>query len=75
VAVGTLTGVVVGLLTDATLGILAGVAAAATLFVGVGWIALWPLDPAATRRNVQREDFRPVILATTINLVAGIVTG
>jgi len=75
VAVGTLTGVVVGLLTDATLGILAGVAAAATLFVGVGWVALWPLDPAATRRNVQREDFRPVVLELVITgaAVGGLV--
>ena len=74
-AVGTLTGVVVGLLTDATLGILAGIAAAATLFVGVGWIALWPLDPAATRRNVQREDFRPVVLELVITgaAVGGLV--
>lgn len=74
-AVGTLTGVVVGLLTDATLGLLAGVAAAATLFVGVGWIALWPLDPAATRRNVQREDFRPVVLELVITgaAVGGLV--
>ena len=74
-AVGTLTGVVVGLLTDATLGLLAGVAAAATLFVGVGWVALWPLDPAATRRNVQREDFRPVVLELVITgaAVGGLV--
>ena len=75
VAVGALTGVVVGLLTDASLGILAGIAAAATVFVGVGWIALWPLDAAATRRNVQREDFRPVALELVITgaAVGGLV--
>ncbi|MFD0548398.1 DUF1345 domain-containing protein [Streptomyces rectiviolaceus] len=53
-------GVAVGALTNAPLGILAGIAAAETLFVVAGWIVLWPMDAATTHRNVRREEFRPV---------------
>lgn len=59
-AAGAVIGSVVGVLTKAPLGILAGIAAAETLFVVAGWIVLWPMDAATTHRNVRREEFRPV---------------
>ncbi|GAA3090959.1 DUF1345 domain-containing protein [Streptomyces rectiviolaceus] len=59
-ACGAMAGVAVGALTNAPLGILAGIAAAETLFVVAGWIVLWPMDAATTHRNVRREEFRPV---------------
>ena len=70
---GALIGVVVGVLTDALLGVLAAIAGAATIFVVAGWIVLWPMDAAATRRTVQREDFRPV--AEEIVIVAAALAG
>ncbi|MEU7767289.1 hypothetical protein AB0B25_19430 [Nocardia sp. NPDC049190] len=110
---GVVVGVLVAGLGETLMGVLAGIATAATLFVSVGWLALWLLDAAQTEANARREDFQPVvggvhglgctasrlagwirrcrtvevgvaacpaaerpsILATTINLVAGIVTG
>ena len=53
---GALIGLVVGVLTDALLGVLAAIAAAATIFVVAGWVVLWPMDAAATRHTVSRED-------------------
>jgi uncharacterized membrane protein len=70
---GALVGVVVGVLTGVLLGVLAMIAGAATIFVGSGWIVLWPLDADATRRSVQREDFRPV--ADEVAVVAAALTG
>ncbi|OKI20912.1 DUF1345 domain-containing protein [Streptomyces sp. CB03911] len=58
--VGAVVGLLVGGLTRAPLGILAGIATVGSIFVVAGWAVLWPLDAAATRRNVRREDFRPV---------------
>ncbi|MFF4749629.1 DUF1345 domain-containing protein [Streptomyces sp. NPDC002514] len=58
---GAVVGVAVGLPTDLPLGLLAGIAAAETFFVVVGWIVLWPLDAEETHRNIRREDFRPVL--------------
>ncbi|GAA1890021.1 DUF1345 domain-containing protein [Streptomyces durmitorensis] len=60
VVIGAAIGAVVGVLTRAPLGVLAGIAAAQTLFVVAGWIVLWPMDAATTHRNVRREEFRPV---------------
>jgi uncharacterized membrane protein len=54
-------GVVVGILADELIGILAGIAGAATLFVATGWLALWPMDAGRTRDDVSREDFRPAL--------------
>lgn len=70
---GALIGVVVGVLTDALLGVLAAIGGAATIFVVAGWIVLWPIDADATRRTVQREDFRPV--AEEIVVVAAALAG
>ncbi|WP_217369634.1 DUF1345 domain-containing protein, partial [Nonomuraea antri] len=58
---GVATGGLVGTLADAPLGVLAGIAATETVFVVTGWAVLWPMDAARTRRNAQREDFRPVL--------------
>ncbi len=75
---GGLIGVVVGVLTDALLGVLAAIAGSATIFVVAGWVVLWPMDAAATRRTVQRQDFRPVaqeivIVAAALGGLVGIV--
>jgi uncharacterized membrane protein len=61
VVVGAAIGVVVGALTDAALGILAGIAATGAIFIATGWILLWPMDADATHRNAHREEFRPVV--------------
>jgi uncharacterized membrane protein len=75
---GAAIGLVGGVLTDALLGVLAGIAAAATIFVVAGWVVLWPMDAAATRGTVQREDFRPaameiIIVAAALGGLVGIV--
>lgn len=57
-AAGALAG---GVLSDASLGVLAGIAATETVFVVTGWLVLWPMDTAAAHRNARREDFRPVV--------------
>ncbi|MEU1422507.1 DUF1345 domain-containing protein [Kitasatospora sp. NPDC005751] len=58
---GAALGTVVAVLTGVPLGVLAGIAGAETAFVVAGWIVLWPMDAAATRRNVRREEFRPAL--------------
>jgi uncharacterized membrane protein len=73
IVLGAVIGLVVGLLAGALLGVLAAIAATATVFVVVGWIVLWPMDAAATRRTVSREEFRPV--AREIVIVAAAVGG
>jgi uncharacterized membrane protein len=78
VLLGAVVGLVVGGLTNALLGVLASIAATATVFTVAGWMVLWPLDAAATRRTVQREDFRPavdefVMVVAALNGLVGIV--
>jgi uncharacterized membrane protein len=75
---GTVIGVLVGALTDGLLGVLAGIAGAATIFVAAGWLALWPMDAASTRHNACREDFRPaldelVVVAAALSGLVGVV--
>jgi len=48
VIVGTVIGVGVGVLTDAALGVLAGLAATGAIFVAAGWILLWTPTPPTT---------------------------
>lgn len=60
VGAGVVVGVVVGLLTDASVGMLAGISGTETIFVVAGWATLWTMDADATRQNTRREDFRPV---------------
>ncbi|MFD9123403.1 DUF1345 domain-containing protein [Kitasatospora sp. NPDC059571] len=75
---GAAVGIAVWLLRDLSLGVLAGITAAQTFFVVAGWIVLWPMDAAATRRNARREDFRPVleefvVVAAAVGGLTGIV--
>ncbi|MEE1816836.1 MULTISPECIES: DUF1345 domain-containing protein [unclassified Streptomyces] len=72
---GAASGAVVAAATDTPLGVLAGIAAAETLFVISGWIALWPMDAATTHHNVRREHFRPVVeeLLVVMASLAGLV--
>ncbi|WP_030686907.1 DUF1345 domain-containing protein [Streptomyces globisporus] len=75
---GAAAGAAVAALTHAALGVLAGIAAAETLFVVTGWIVLWPMDATTTHHNVRREEFRPVVeelvvVATSLCGLVGIV--
>ena len=67
---GALIGLLVAVLANPLTGVLAAIAGTATIFVVVGWIVLWPLNAAATRRTVQREDFRPVAQEIVIVVAA-----
>ncbi|WP_431898383.1 DUF1345 domain-containing protein [Nonomuraea sp. bgisy101] len=77
--IGAVTGMVVGVRTDASLGILSGIATTATVFVTTGWIVLWPMDASTTHSNARREDFQPVteelvvVAAALSGLVAVVV--
>ncbi|MEU6981132.1 MULTISPECIES: DUF1345 domain-containing protein [unclassified Streptomyces] len=73
--VGVGVGLAVALLTGRALGTLSGIATAETVFVVTGWAVLWPMDAAATRRNVGREDFRPLLaeLAVVSAALSGLV--
>ncbi|MET9122415.1 MULTISPECIES: DUF1345 domain-containing protein [unclassified Streptomyces] len=73
VVVGAATGAAVGVTVDTPLGVLAGIAATEALFVVAGWIVLWPMDAAATRRHARREDLRPV--AEELVVIAAAVCG
>jgi uncharacterized membrane protein len=73
VAVGAVVGLAVGFLVSPLMGVLIGIAATATTVVVAGWLVLWPMDAAATRVNVQREDFRPA--AEEIIIVAAALGG
>lgn len=42
-------------------GVIVGVAVAATVFVVLGWLMLWPMDAATTESHVRREEFRPAV--------------
>ncbi|MFE5937463.1 DUF1345 domain-containing protein [Streptomyces sp. NPDC056470] len=70
VVAGAGIGAAVGGLTDAPLGVLAGVALTETFFVVAGWLVLWPMDADTTRRSARREDFRPVADEIIIVVVA-----
>ena len=73
VVVGVATGSAVGVLTDALLGVLTAIAVQAMVFVVSGWVVLWPLDAAATRHTVRREDFR--LVADEIVMVVAAIGG
>ncbi|TMR25927.1 DUF1345 domain-containing protein [Nonomuraea zeae] len=70
VILGTVVGSLGWLIEDTPLAVLAGILSAATIFVVSGWIVMWPMDAAATRRNIRREDFRPAAEEVVIVLVA-----
>lgn len=57
-------GVVAGLLAwiaEPELGVLVGIVVTGLLLVALGWLALWPMDATATRANVGREEFDPLV--------------
>lgn len=66
VVVGVAIGVIVGLLSETSVGVLAGITGTETIFVIAGWFALWPMAADATRQNTTREDFRPVAEETVV---------
>ncbi|MFE0653910.1 DUF1345 domain-containing protein [Streptomyces sp. NPDC059534] len=72
---GAAIGAVVAAAAHAPLGVLAGIAAAETLFVVTGWSVLWPMDAGTTHHNVRREEFRPVVeeLVVVGTAVCGLV--
>jgi uncharacterized membrane protein len=75
---GAVIGAVVSMLADGLLGVLAGIAGAATLFVATGWLSLWPMDAERTRHDAFREDFRPaveelVVVAAALSGLVGVV--
>ncbi|MZD04052.1 DUF1345 domain-containing protein [Streptomyces sp. SID5785] len=71
VVLGALAGLAVGLPAhDTGLGVLAGIAVTEGCFVLSGWLTLWPMDAAATRRNVRREDLRPLTEELVVVAVA-----
>ncbi|KNX37449.1 DUF1345 domain-containing protein [Luteipulveratus halotolerans] len=76
--VGLVAGVAVALTTRAPLGVLAGIAVMATVFVTTGIRYLWPMSAARTRANARREDFRPVleelvVVGAALSSLVGIV--
>jgi uncharacterized membrane protein len=77
--VGVMIGVAVGFAADPSLGVLAGIAAAGISSVAFGWMVLWPMDAAATRADVERENIRPaaeemiIVAAGLCGLVAIVV--
>lgn len=70
VVAGVVVGVGVAVLSDVPLGVLAGISATEAVFVVAGWVALWPMDAAATRHNTRREDFRPVVEEIVVVAIA-----
>jgi uncharacterized membrane protein len=79
VCAGTVAGVGVGLLLNGPLGMLAGILVLHAVFVATGWLSLWSLSAADTRRNARREDFRTateelLIVAVSLGALAGIGT-
>ncbi|MBF6174342.1 DUF1345 domain-containing protein [Nocardia blacklockiae] len=75
VLAGVVVGLIVGASVTAPLGITAGIATTAMVFVASGWLALWPLDAEQTKAYAGREDFRPVVeeLAVVTAALSGLV--
>ena len=53
--VGAVSAGLVGAASGAALGVLTGIAVTSALFVVVGWVVLWSMDPAETSEFVGRE--------------------
>ncbi|MEV0645628.1 DUF1345 domain-containing protein [Phytomonospora sp. NPDC050363] len=60
-AVGLVAGAAVTLAAGAAFGVLAMITVTAAAFAVAAWIVLWPMDADTTRRNVTREDLRPIL--------------
>ena len=68
--VALVAGAVVGVWAGTPLALLVGLATLNAVFVVSGWLALWPLDAAATRATLRREDFRPRVEEVLVVLVS-----
>jgi uncharacterized membrane protein len=78
VVAGAMCGAVAGLAHAPDKGVLSGIAVSGTIFVGLGWWVLWPMDAATTRASVKREDFDPrvdelVVIGAALLGLGGIV--
>jgi uncharacterized membrane protein len=76
---GAAAGVGTALLLNVPLGTLLGILVLHAVFVGTGWVSLWPLSATDTRRNARREDFRTtaeelLIVAVSLGGLVGIGT-
>jgi uncharacterized membrane protein len=79
IVAGVIVATIVGLTGNPAAAALAGIAVAGAIFVGTGWIVLWPMDAERTRRNARREDFKPLLEELTVTAaalfaLAGVVT-
>ncbi|WP_454792397.1 DUF1345 domain-containing protein [Mycolicibacterium lutetiense] len=61
VIIGVVAGQITGSLTDASLGVLIGIAFTGAVFVAGGWLLLWPMDAGSTRDHARQEAFNPVV--------------
>ncbi|GIG68897.1 DUF1345 domain-containing protein [Phytomonospora endophytica] len=59
--VGVVAGLVAGVLSEPAIGVLIAITCAAAAFVLAGCLVLWPMDAEETRRNVTREELRPIL--------------
>ncbi len=76
---GVIVATIVGLTVNPAAAALVGIAVAGAIFVGTGWIVLWPMDAERTRRNARREDFKPLLEELTVTAaglfaLVGVVT-
>ncbi|NUR88918.1 MAG: DUF1345 domain-containing protein [Nonomuraea sp.] len=69
-AIGIVVGVAVGVPVDVPAGILGAIATTELMFVLSGWLVMWPMDAAATKRNARREDFLPIVEEIVVVTVA-----
>jgi uncharacterized membrane protein len=81
VLAGVAVGLLLGWLAGWTWGVLTGLAVGGVAFSVLAWAHMWPLDAAATKAHVERDEFRPAAeeLAigsmVTIGIVATLVIG
>jgi uncharacterized membrane protein len=78
VVAGAVCGVAAALANAPDRGVLSAIAVTGTVFVVLGWWALWPMDAATTRASVRHEDFNPrldelVVMGATLAGLGGIV--
>lgn len=78
IAVGAAAAVLVGVLGNAPLGVLAGIAVMSGAFVLSGVVVLWPMSAESTQSHAGREEFKPffeelLVVATALGGLVGIV--
>ncbi|GAA3614741.1 DUF1345 domain-containing protein [Microlunatus ginsengisoli] len=70
VGAGLVVSVLAGLITNAPLALLGGLATMALVFDLSGVAALWPMSSEVTRASVSDESFRPIVAELTVVAVA-----